>query len=73
MELKRMPAILDAGAATVNGTYLGVSVARKVKETHPDGRVILQDTNNSTDDFEVMDPPMIRRYDAKAPAWNTWK
>lgn len=73
MELKRMPAVLDAGAATVNGTYLGVSVARKVKETLPDGRVILQDTNNSTDDFEVMNPPQIRRYGAKIPSWNTWK
>jgi hypothetical protein len=48
-------------------------VARKVKETRPDGRVILQDTNNSTDDFEVMDNPQIRRYDAQAPSWNTWK
>ena len=65
--------MLDAGAATVNGTYLSKSVARKVKETLPDGRVILQDTNNSTDDFEVMDPPVIRRYDVKVPSWNTWK
>jgi hypothetical protein len=73
MELKRMPAVLDAGAATVNGTYLSKSVARKVKETLPDGRVILYDTNNSTDDFEVMDTPMIRRYGAKAPSWNSWK
>ncbi|WP_294080326.1 DUF4876 domain-containing protein [Proteiniphilum sp. UBA5384] len=73
MQLKRVPAMLDAGAATVNGTYLSKSVARKVKETLPDGRVILQDTNNSTDDFEVMDPPVIRRYDVKVPSWNTWK
>ena len=73
MELKRMPAVLDAGAATVNGTYVAKSVARKVKETRPDGRVILQDTNNSTEDFEVMDLPQIRRYDAQAPSWNTWK
>ncbi|MDD2513561.1 MAG: DUF4876 domain-containing protein [Proteiniphilum sp.] len=73
MELKRMPAVLDAGAATVNGSYVAKSVARKVKETLPGGRVILQDTNNSTDDFEVMDPPQIRRYNAQAPSWNTWK
>lgn len=73
MELKRMPAVLDAGAATVNGSYVAKSVARKVKETRPGGRVILQDTNNSTDDFEVMDPPQIRRYNAQAPSWNTWK
>lgn len=73
MELKRMPAVLDAGAATVNGTYVAKSVARKVKETLPGGRVILQDTNNSTDDFEVMNPPQIRRYNAEAPSWNSWK
>lgn len=73
MELKRMPAVLDAGAATVDGTYVAKSVARKVKETLPDGRVILYDTNNSTNDFEVMDTPEIRRYNAKAPSWNTWQ
>lgn len=73
MELKRMPGVLDAGAATVNGTYVAKSVARKVKETLPEGRVILQDTNNSTEDFEVMDPPQIRRYNAQAPSWNNWK
>lgn len=73
MELKRMPAVLDAGAATVNGSYVAKSVARKVRETLPDGRVILYDTNNSTDDFEVMDTPEIRRYGAKAPSWNSWK
>jgi hypothetical protein len=73
VQLKRMPAVLDAGAATVGGTYLTRSVARKVRETLPDGRVILYDTNTSTDDFEVMDMPVIRRYGAKIPSWNTWK
>lgn len=72
VQLKRMPAVIDAGAMTVGGTYLGVSAARKVRETK-DGRVILYDTNNSSDDFEVMQTPQIRRYGAKAPAWNTWK
>ncbi len=73
IQLKRLPAILDAGAATVGGTYVAKSVARKVRETKEDGRVILYDTNNSTEDFEAMDPPVIRRYGAKAPSWNTWK
>lgn len=72
-QLKRVPAVLDAGVATVGGSYVAKSVARKVKETKEDGRVILFDTNNSTEDFEVMDPPVIRRYGAKAPSWNTWK
>ncbi len=72
VQLKRVPAVLDAGAATVGGTYLSKSVSRKIKTTLADGRVIYFDTNNSSDDFEVVDP-MIRRNGAKAPSWNTWK
>lgn len=72
MQLKRMPTVLDAGAFTVGGTYLGVSVARKVKEVK-NSRAIYYDTNNSTNDFEVMNPPVIRRNGALAPSWNTWK
>lgn len=73
IQLKRIPAVLDAGATTVGGTYLSASVARKVKTTLADGRIIYYDTNNSSNDFEVMNPPMIRRNNAKAPSWNTWK
>ncbi|MFA5849251.1 MAG: DUF4876 domain-containing protein [Bacteroidales bacterium] len=73
VQLKRVPAVLDAGAATVGGTYLSKSVARKIKTTLADGRVIYYDTNNSSDDFEVMATPEIRRNGAKAPSWNTWK
>jgi hypothetical protein len=73
VQLKRMPAVLDAGAATVNGTYISKSVARKIKTTLDDGRIIYYDTNNSSEDFEVMSPPVIRRNGSKAPAWNTWK
>ena len=72
MKLKRMPAVLDAGATTVSATYCGKSVARKIKSTLEDGRIIYQDTNNSTEDFEVMDKPVPRRNGAKIPAWNTW-
>jgi len=73
VQLKRVPAVLDAGATTVGGTYISKSVARKIKTTLPDGRNIYYDTNNSSDDFEVMDLPEIRRNGAKAPSWNTWK
>ena len=45
---------------------------RKVAETLPDGRIVLQDTNNTTDDFTVNDTPQIRRYGVKRPAWSTW-
>lgn len=73
VQLKRVPAVLDAGAITVGGTYISKSVARKVKTTLADGRVIYYDTNNSANDFAVMDTPEIRRNGAKAPSWNTWK
>ncbi|MEN6618736.1 MAG: DUF4876 domain-containing protein [Rikenellaceae bacterium] len=73
VQLKRVPAVLDAGATTVGGTYLSKSVARKIKTTLTDGRIIYYDTNNSSTDFEVMDTPEIRRNGAKAPSWNTWK
>lgn len=73
VQLKRVPAVLDAGATTVGSTYISKSVARKIKTTLTDGRNIYYDTNNSSEDFMVMDTPIIRRYDAKAPSWNTWK
>ena len=68
---KRMPAVLDAGATWVGGTYLAKSVTRKIKETTEDGRIIYQDTNNSLEDFEVVDP-VLRRNGAGRPSWNTW-
>ena len=68
---KRMPAVLDAGATWVGGTYLTKGVTRKIKETTEDGRVIYQDTNNSLEDFEVV-TPVLRRNGAKRPSWNTW-
>jgi len=73
VQLKRVPAVLDAGAATVGGTYLSKSVARKIKTTLPNGRIIYYDTNNSSEDFAVMSIPEIRRNGAKAPLWNNWK
>lgn len=73
VQLKRVPAVLDAGAVTVGGTYLSKSVARRIKTTLTDGRIIYYDTNNSSDDFAVMDTPVIRRNGAKAPSWNVWK
>ena len=69
---KRMPVELDAGAITVDQFYTAQSVARKIKSTRPDGTNIYQDTNNSLEDFEIMNPPVIRRNGAKIPSWNTW-
>lgn len=48
---KRLPADLDAGYTFItNGTYVGQSVRRKVKQII-DGKIIYKDTNNSTEDF----------------------
>jgi hypothetical protein len=72
IQLKRIPIVLDAGATTVGETYNSKSVARKVKETRADGRILYQDTNNSSNDFEIQSTPTIRRNNAQKPSWNTW-
>ncbi|MBX3241563.1 MAG: DUF4876 domain-containing protein [Chitinophagaceae bacterium] len=55
-EQKRLPVNIDAGMNTVGSTYSGTSLRRKVKQ-EINGRKVLQDTNNSGNDFEVADPP----------------
>ena len=70
MDMKRIPGLLDSGAATVNGYYNGKSVSRKVESYREDGTPIFQDTNNSTADFDVQSTPMIRRHGVKRPAWS---
>lgn len=72
LDMKRIPGILDSGATSVDGYYNGKSVSRKVVDYREDGTPIFQDTNNSTDDFEVMDTPEIRRHGVKRPAWSPW-
>ena len=67
---KRVPGVLDAGMTYVGATYNGLSVVRKKVATRPDGAPILQDSNNSTVDFERGLVPELRRYGAKTPAWN---
>ena len=72
LDMKRIPGILDSGATSVDGYYNGKSVSRKVVDYREDGTPIFQDTNNSTDDFEVCDAPEIRRHGVKRPAWSPW-
>lgn len=69
-DAKRMPGVLDAGFTTVGATYNSQSIARKKIAENPDGTPILQDTNNSTDDFDRNLVPQLRRYDSKMPSWN---
>jgi hypothetical protein len=47
---KSLSSSIDIGFTYCDGSYIGKSVRRKVKEW-VDGRAILQDTNNSTNDF----------------------
>lgn len=48
---KRLPAEIDAGYTYITtGSYSGKCIRRKVKDIIS-GRVVYQDTNNSTDDF----------------------
>ena len=54
---KRFSPKLDAGFATVARIYAGLSVRRKSLPS-TDGRVRLQDTNNSTADFEINEKPL---------------
>lgn len=67
-----LPSDLDAGCIWVSapGNYTGESISRKIKETRKDGRVIYQDTNNTTNDFEVNAKPELRRNGAKVPSWH---
>ena len=67
-----LPSSLDAGYIWCSGTYTGESISRKVKETLADGRIVYQDTNNTSNDFVLNSTPEIRRGGAKVPSWNTW-
>ena len=72
IQYKGLPDNIDAGAVWTGEAYCGKSIARKISETRDDGRIVYMDTNNSSNDFEVMDKPEIRRNGAKIPSWNTW-
>lgn len=52
---KRIPAALDAGFTFVGDTYVGQAVRRRTA-ANVAGRRVLQDTNNSSQDFEVVTP-----------------
>jgi hypothetical protein len=67
---KRVPGFIDAGAAWVGASYNNMSVTRKIIGEREDGTPILQDTNDSTSDFEAVTPPEHRRGGAKQPSWS---
>lgn len=63
---KRLPATIDSGFAYAqeNGSanYTGKSLRRKVAKTLASGRKVLQDSNNSSNDFEVVAPATPHSY-----------
>ena len=69
-----LPTMLDAGTIWVDspGSYTGQSISRRILSTEDDGRVVYQDTNNTSNDFQVNDTPVVRRNGAGVPSWNTW-
>lgn len=67
---RNLPAVLDAGYAQFSA-YCNKGIARKVASTRADGTKVYQDTNNSSEDFELV-APQLRRDGAKIPSWNTW-
>jgi hypothetical protein len=69
---KRLETELDAGWIKCETTGGNQSVVRKIASTRDDGRIVLQDTNNTSEDFEVNDKPEIRRYGVGRPSWSTW-
>ncbi|MDN3593509.1 DUF4876 domain-containing protein [Zunongwangia endophytica] len=55
----RLPNSVDAGEiATISGKFSSESIIRKVK-SDKDGKIFYQDTNNSSNDFEVLDRPIV--------------
>lgn len=59
---KRLPAVIDMGFGYIpndTGSLMNVGQRRKIDEeaSAKAGRCILQDTNNTTNDFEPVDPP----------------
>ncbi len=64
ISLKRLQGSIDAGFTFISATsgYVNESVERKISKAE-DGRTLLQDTNNSTNDFVVITGPEPKKYD----------
>ena len=58
---KRIPVALDAGFVFASNTYTAESFRRKTRTTI-NGRRVLQDTNNSTNDFELLTKPSPKAF-----------
>ncbi len=61
-DFKRIPLDLDAGFVSASGTYTSESARRKTDRI-VDGRRILRNTNNTSEDFEIITPPTPRSFE----------
>jgi len=61
-DFKRLPLDVDAGFVAASGTYTAES-ARRLVQAEIDGRRVLQNTNNTGNDFEIIDTPTPRSFD----------
>lgn len=59
---KSLSSSLDMGRSYTLAAYNGKSIRRKIDEVKPDGRVVYQDTNNSTFDFWTSRTPSPKKY-----------
>jgi hypothetical protein len=59
---KRVPVALDAGFVYLSDTYTSESFRRKIATTI-NGRIVLQDTNNSGNDFIKLSKPTPKKFD----------
>lgn len=57
---KRIPTSLDAGFSYVSNTYTGESIVRKSNTV--DGNLVMQDTNNSSEDFVIETTPSPKSF-----------
>ncbi len=64
LNLKRFQDIVDAGFAFINASsgYTNESLERKISGV-VDGRLMLRDSNNSTQDFVIISGPVPRNYE----------
>lgn len=58
---KRLTGNIDAGFVCQESLYAGLSVQRKVEKIDGDGRIIYQDTNNSSEDVEILPASLKNR------------
>lgn len=59
---KSLSSSLDMGYSYTVETYNGKSIRRKIEKIESDGRIVYQDTNNSTEDFLVGCTPKPKQY-----------